>query len=328
MKVAFFVKSLAAAALLAAGAGFAGPAGAAEQQFISIGTGGVTGVYYPAGGAICRLVNKSRKDHGIRCSVESTGGSVYNINTIQSGELEFGVAQSDVQYNAFEGKAQWDGKPFKDLRAVFSLHPEPVTVLARADANAKNITDLKGKRVNIGNPGSGTRATWEVMEKALGWERGDLKLAGELKSAEQAQALCDNKIDAFFWLVGHPSASTEEAVASCDAKLVNVDTPEIDQLVADNSYYRKATIPGGMYKGNPDDTNTFGVAATLVTSAEVPEEVVYTLVKSVFSNLDDFKKLHPAFANLKAEEMAKDALSAPLHDGAKKAFVELGILKE
>jgi len=325
MKVAFFAKSLAAAAIVALGAGVAS---AADQKFISIGTGGVTGVYYPAGGAICRLVNKDRKDHGIRCSVESTGGSVYNINTIQSGELEFGVAQSDVQYNAYEGKAQWDGKPFKDLRAVFSLHPEPVTILARKDSGAKEIGDLKGKRVNIGNPGSGTRATWEVMETALGWKREDLKLAGELKSAEQSQALCDNKIDAFFFLVGHPSATTEEAVASCDAVLVSVDTPEIDKLVADNPYYRKATIPGGMYNGNPDDTKTFGVGATLVTSAKVPDEVVYTLVKAVFSNLDDFKKLHPAFANLKAEEMTKDALSAPLHEGAKKAYVELGILKE
>lgn len=326
MKAAIFTKSIAAAAVLALGAALATPADTAERQFISIGTGGVTGVYYPSGGAICRLVNKDRKDHGIRCSVESTGGSVYNVNTIQAGELEFGVVQSDVQYNAYEGKAQWDGKPFKELRAVFSLHPEPVTILAREDANVKNVTDLKGKRVNIGNPGSGTRATWEVMENALGWDRSDLQLAGELKSAEQAQALCDNRIDAYFFLVGHPSASTEEAVASCDAVLVNVTGPEIDKLVEENSYYRHATIPGGMYKGNPDDVNIFGVGATLVSSAEVPDEVVYTLVKAVFSNLDDFKKLHPAFANLKAEEMVKDGLSAPLHDGAKKAYEELGLL--
>ncbi len=188
----------------------------AEQKFISIGTGGITGVYYPTGGAICRLVNKERKTTGIRCSVELTGGSVYNINTIQSGELEFGVAQSDVQYNAYNGKAQWDGKPFKNLRAVFSVHPEPVTIIARADANIHNISDLKGKRLNIGNPGSGTYATWEIIEAALGWKREDLKLAAELKSAETGQALCDNKIDAYYWLVGHPSALTEETLNTCD----------------------------------------------------------------------------------------------------------------
>ena len=173
----------------------------AQQQFISIGTGGVTGVYYPTGGAICRLVNKDRKEHGIRCSAESTGGSIYNINTIRGGELEFGVAQSDWQFHAYNGTSKFEeqGK-FDNLRAVFSVHPEPVTILARGDAGIDNISDIKGKRLNIGNPGSGTRGTWEVIEEAMGWERKDLKLASEMKSAETGQALCDGKIDAYFWL--------------------------------------------------------------------------------------------------------------------------------
>jgi len=308
------------AVALAVGAGGA----SAQQEFVSIGTGGITGVYYPTGGAICRLVNKDRKEHGIRCSAESTGGSVYNVNTIQGGELEFGVAQSDVQYNAYEGKEQWDGKPYKDLRAVFSVHPEPVTILARKDANIKNVTDLKDKRVNIGNPGSGSRATWDVMANALGWTEDDLKLATELKSAETGQALCDNKIDAYLWLVGHPSALTQETLSTCDSNLVNATGPEIDKLVGDNSYYRKATIPAGMYPGQDEDVNTFGVGATFVTSADVPDEVVYVVVKAVFDNFDDFKGLHPAFANLKEEEMIKDSLSAPLHPGAEKYYKERG----
>ncbi|MEJ8573919.1 TAXI family TRAP transporter solute-binding subunit [Microbaculum marinum] len=296
----------------------------AQQQFVSIGTGGITGVYYPTGGAICRLVNKDRKEHGIRCSAESTGGSVYNVNTIQAGELEFGVAQSDVQYNAYEGKEQWDGKPFEGLRSVFSVHPEPVTILARKDAGINNVTDLKGKRVNVGNPGSGSRATWDVMANALGWTSDDLKLATELKSAETGQALCDDKIDAYAWLVGHPSALTQETLSTCDSNLVNVTGPEIDTLVSDNSYYRKATIPAGMYPGQDADVNTFGVGATFVTSADVPDEVVYVVVKAVFDNFDDFKALHPAFANLKEEEMIKDSLSAPLHPGAEKYYKERG----
>jgi TRAP transporter TAXI family solute receptor len=300
----------------------------AETKFVSIGTGGVTGVYYPTGGAICRLMNKNRKKHGIRCSVESTGGSIYNLNTIRAGELEFGVVQSDWQYHAYHGTSKFKDKGAnKDLRAVFSVHPEPVTVLARRDSGINNIMDVKGKRHNIGNPGSGTRGTWEVLEKALGWQRSDLKLASELKSAEMSQALCDNKIDSYFWLVGHPSASTKEAVASCNAKIVNVTGPAIDKLVKDNSYYRYATIPGGMYAGNPKDIKTYGVGATFVTSAKVPDNVVYELVKAVFTNLDDFKKLHPAFKNLKASEMIKDGLSAPLHPGAIKAYKELGLMK-
>ena len=317
------LSKVALASLLAASLG-GGSALAAGQQFVSIGTGGVTGVYYPTGGAICRLVNKKRKEHGIRCSAESTGGSIYNINTIRAGELEFGVAQSDWQYHSYNGTSKFkDQGAFKNLRAVFSVHPEPVTVIASDSSGVMQLTDIKGKRMNIGNPGSGTRGTWEVIEEALGWTRSDLKLAAEMKSAETGQAVCDGKIDAYFWLVGHPSALTQESLATCDAHLVDVKGPAVDKLVADNSYYRTAVIPAGMYN-NKKDIQTFGVGATFVSSSDVPNEVVYTIVKAVFDNFDDFKKLHPAFANLKESEMIKDGLSAPLHDGAVKYYKERG----
>jgi len=326
------MKLLAAAAIAAAVTFGVSTIGAgpvrAEQRFVTIGTGGVTGVYYPTGGAICRLVNKNRKEHGIRCSVESTGGSVYNVNTILAGELDMGVAQSDVQFNAYNGTGSYADKgPAKELRAVFSVHPEPVTILARRDSGITHIDQLKGKRFNIGNPGSGTRDTWEVIEKALGWQRSDLALAAELKSAETGQALCDNKIDAYFWLVGHPNALAKETMSSCNAVLVEVSGPAIDKLVKENAFYRYATIPGGMYSSNPEDLKTFGVGATFVSSTAVPEEVVYQVVKAVFENFDDFTKLHPAFANLKKEEMIKDGLSAPLHDGAIRYYKEAGLLK-
>ena len=312
-----------AAGLMLAGA--TGPTAAAEQQFVSIGTGGVTGVYYPTGGAICRLVNKGRKEHGVRCSVESTGGSVYNLNTIRQGELDFGVAQSDWQYHAYNGTSKFEEQgAFENLRAVFSVHPEPFTVVARADSGISTFADLAGKRVNIGNPGSGQRGTMEVVMAALGWDKSTFALASELKSAEQSQALCDNKIDAMIFTVGHPSGSIKEATTSCDSVLVPVTGAEIDKLVGDNDYYRHATIPGGMYRGTDDDTETFGVGATFVSSADVPAEVVYVVVKAVFENFDQFKKLHPAFANLKPEEMIKDGLSAPLHDGAAQYYKEKG----
>lgn len=298
---------------------------AAENTFVTIGTGGVTGVYYPTGGAICRLVNRGRKDHGIRCSVESTGGSVYNINTIRAGELDFGVAQSDWQYHAYNGSSKFKDKgAFKELRAVFSVHPEPFTVVARKDSGIKSFDDLKGKRVNIGNPGSGQRGTMEVLMAAKGWKNSDFKLASELKASEQSQALCDNKIDAMVYTVGHPSGSISEATTSCDTVLVNVAGAAVDKLVADNSFYRTATIPGGMYRGNDADTSTFGVGATFVSSTKVPEAVVYNLVKSVFENFDRFKKLHPAFGVLKPAQMIKDGLSAPLHPGAAKYYKEKG----
>ncbi|AEG08659.1 MULTISPECIES: TAXI family TRAP transporter solute-binding subunit [Sinorhizobium] len=314
-------------AALSAALFFSGGA-AAQQKFVTIGTGGVTGVYYAAGGAICRLLNKDRKSHGIRCSVESTGGSAFNVNTIKEGELDFGMAQSDVQYNAFKGdEAFKEGGAHADLRAVFSIHPEPFTVLAHPNAGVTKFEDFKGKRFNVGNPGSGTRASMERLLGAMGWTLADFSLASELKADEHGPALCDGKIDGFFYGVGHPSANIQDPTTTCAAKLVPLTGEVVDKLVADNPYYAKATIPGGLYNNNPEDTETFGVLATLVTSANVPEESVYALTKAVFENFDEFKSLHPAFANLEPAKMIKDGLSAPLHPGAEKYYKEKGWLK-
>lgn len=301
---------------------------AAEKQFVSIGTGGVTGVYYPTGGAICRLVNKNRKETGIRCSVESTGGSVFNINAIRQGELEMGVAQSDWQFHAYNGTSKFaDAGKFEKLRAVFSVHAEPGTLVVRADSGIKNFSDLKGKRVNVGEPGSGTVATYSIIEEAFGMKREDLKLASELKSSEAPQALCDNKIDAFFILVGHPAGMVKETTTTCDAKIANIHGPAVDGLVKDNPFYRYASVPADMYNGNPNAAKTMGVGATFVSSSDVSEEIIYEVVKAVFENFEDFKKLHPAFNNLKKTEMVSASLSAPLHDGAMKYYKEVGLIK-
>ncbi len=303
-----------------------GGAASAQQQFISIGTGGVTGVYYPTGGAICRLVNRERKEHGIRCAVESTGGSVYNINTIKAGELEFGVAQSDWQYHAYNGTSKFADNPFPGVRAMFSVHPEPFTLLVRGGSGISSFEELKGKRVNVGNPGSGQRATMEVVMDAFGMSMGDFALATEFKGSEMAKQICDDNIDAMIYTIGHPAAAIKEATTTCDVKLISVTGAPIDKLVADNPYYRTATIPGGMYAGTDGDTTTFGVGATFVTSADVPEDVAYVVAKAVMSNIDDFRGLHPAFANLDAATMITDGLSAPLHPGAIKAYKELGLM--
>lgn len=318
------ISTLAAVAAVGLGTASAGVS-AQEQQFITIGTGGVTGVYYPAGGAVCRLVNKDRKDHGIRCSVESTGGSVYNVNALKDGELDLGVSQSDVQYNAYNGEDQFDEK-HENLRAVFSMHPEPFTVVASKDSGIKDFEDLKGKKVAVGNPGSGQRATAEVLMKEMDWDMDDFGSTSEIKASEMSQALCDGNIDAFFYTVGHPSGAIKEATTSCDSVLVNVDNEATEALIERFDYYREATIPGGMYRGNDEDTTTFGVSATFVSSADVDEDVVYQVTKAVFENFDDFRRLHPAFENLKKEEMVTESLSAPLHDGARKYFKEADLV--
>ena len=325
-----FRVSMCTAAFAAAFAASALPqvASAQQQKFITVGTGGVTGVYYPAGGAICRLVNRDRAKHGLRCSVESTGGSVANVNLLKSGEIEFGVAQSDVQFNASKGQGQFqkDGA-IGDLRAVFALHPEPFTVVARKEANIGKFEDFKGKRFNVGNPGSGTLASMNELLAAMGWKMSDFGLASELRPDEHGSALCDGKIDGFFYGVGHPSANIQDPTTICGAKLVNLTGPAVDKLVKEKPYYAVATIPGGMYPNNPQATTTFGVQATIVSSAKVPADVVYTVVKTVFDNLDEFKKLHPALAHLKPEDMIKNGLSAPLHEGALKYYKEKGWIK-
>ena len=314
---------LAAAAVIALAYFVAAPA-LAQQKFVTIGTGGVTGVYYAVGGAVCRLMNKNRAETGLRCSVESTGGSVFNVNAIKAGELDFGLAQSDVQFNAAKGEGQFKGNADPDLRAIFSVHPEPFTVLARPDAGVKQFADFKGKRFNIGNPGSGTLLSMEELLKQLGWTKADFALAAELKADEQGTALCDNKIDGFFYGVGHPSAAIQDPTIACGAKLISLTGPAVDALVKGHPYYAKATIPGGMYANNPNPTETYGVLATVVTSAKVSDDTVYALVKAAFDNFDEFKKLHPAFAILDPKAMITNGLSAPLHPGAVKFYKEKG----
>jgi len=299
----------------------------AQQKFVSIGTAGLTGVYYAVGGAICRLVNKDRKTHGLRCSVESTGGSVFNINTIKAGEMDLGVAQSDTSHDAYNGLGVFKTSgAYTKLRSVFSVHPEPVTVLVRKDAQVRHFEDLRGKRFNLSNPGSGSRASVEQLLAAMGWTHKDFALASELRGDETASALCDGKIDGFSYTIGHPAAQIQDPIVTCEAQLVPMTGPVIDKLVTDNPYLAKVTIPGGLYPHNPDPVDTYGVLAVFVTSTDVPEESVYVIVKAVFDNLEEFKRLHPAFAHLDARRMVQDGLSAPLHPGALKYFKEKGLL--
>jgi hypothetical protein len=294
----------------------------AADQFISIGTGGVTGVYYPTGGAICRQVNKERSRHHIRCTVEATGGSVYNVKNVLAGELDFGIAQSDVQYKAVHGEDPFDSRQSK-LRAVFSIHPETAILVVRAQAGIGKAQDMKGKRINIGNPGSGTLATAEVVLDAIGMKKDDLALAGDLRSSEHGDALRDNKIDGFFFLVGHPNGGLKDIFYSTEARLVPLVGPGFDKIVKQYPYYVKASTPGGIYRGVDKDVPTFAVKATFVNSADVPDNVVYELVKAVFDDLDSFKKLHPAYEHLTHEQML-EGLSAPLHPGAIKYYKEKG----
>lgn len=302
------------------------PAAGAADKTVTIGTAGVTGVYYPAGGAICRLVNRGRKEHGIRCTVESTGGSINNLEAINKGDLELGVVQSDLLYDAYNGTEVFsDVGADKKMRGLFALHPEPFTVVVRKDAKINAFDDLKKKKVYLGAPGSGMRATMEQLMHEKGWTDKTFSTVVDLKMSDQAQALCGGKIDAMIYAGGHPNGAIQQITSMCPTKLLDVDGDIIDKMIADHPYYTHAIIPGGMYVGNPKDVHTFGVRAVLVSSAELDDNTVYEIVKAVFENLDNFKTLHPVFATLNAKQMALTGNNAPIHPGALKYYKEKGL---
>ncbi len=301
----------------------------AKDTFVTIGTGGITGVYYPTGGAIAKIINAKRSTYHVRASVESTGGSKFNINAIATGDLDFGVAQADTQYMAYFGKEAWEGKPIKKLRAVFALAPEAVTFVAAEDSGIRSIRDVKGKIVNIGDPGSGQYINSQDIFKTVGIVPDKDFKAEKIKPADAPRILQDGRIDAFFFTVGHPNGNIKEATAGKRSCRI-VPITGLDKLLKDAPYYSMTTIDMTQY---PDATNskdgkveTLGMLATLVTSSDVPDDVVYAITKEVMENLDAFKKLHPALGNLTKKSML-EGLTAPIHNGAMRYYKEAGLIK-
>jgi len=301
-------------------------AATANEVFASVGTGQVNGIYYPVGKALCQIVNRDLRIYGVRCSAESTPGSVYNIDAMQSGELEFGIIQSDVQFAAYNGEGAWVGKPFRGLRSVASLYPELVTVIARADSHIQDLAGLAGRRLNVGSKGTGTRATWDAIEAELGWSNEQRVKPVELTADATTSALCTGAIDASLLIVGHPSPLVTAQRAACAVNLVAITGPAIDKLVHDHLYYQRGTIPAEIY-GIAADMPTFGGRATLVTSASVDPRVVAVIAKAVLSNVAELRTLHPALARLRAREMINDGLTAPLHPAAAQVYKELELLE-
>lgn len=303
------------------------PSPYAAEKNITIGTAGITGVYYPAGGAICRMVNRGRKEHGIRCAVESTGGSISNLEGIHNKDLDFGVVQSDLLYYAYTGTEIFsDAGSDKKLRVVLSLHPEPFTILARSDAKINVFDDLKGKRIYAGVTGSGTRATMDDLLTQKGLSIKNFAKFVDIKANDQKKALCDAKIDALVYAGGHPNGAIQEVTSACATKLISLPEKDIEKMLAAHPFYVRSSIPANMYKGNSQEIKTFGVRALLVTSEDMDTEVVYEVVKAVFENLENFKTLHPVFASLYEKQMVVNNSIAPLHPGAIKYYKEKGMI--
>ena len=306
---------------------FAAPSTKPPRQFVSIGTGGVTAVFFLAGNTICQIINRARRKHGIRCTTESTAGTIYNLNTLRNGDMDFGIVQSDGLFHAWKGSGAFEKRgPDRNLRTVLSLHPEALTIVARRDSGIRHFEQLKGRRINIGNPGSGQRGTMLELMKAYDWSEKDFSLSSELKSSEQAEALCDNKIDAFAFTVGHPNGSIREASSLCHTTIIPVTGEKVARLLNRSPYYSVQQIPANLYRGTSQPVETIGLTATLVTSSEQPAEVVYQVTRLIIENLRAFKKLHPVFSTLNKQNMVTGGLAVPLHEGAKRYFIEAGLL--
>ena len=297
-----------------------------QETFASIGTGELNGIYYPVGKAICQIVNRDLRTYGVRCSPEATPGSVYNIEALRTGELEFAIVQSDVQFAAHNGDDRWTGRPLRGLRSVLSLYPELVTVIARADSHIADLAGLAGHRVNVGQRGSGTRATWDVIEAQLGWRDEERVHPIELRAEATTSALCSGAIDANLLIVGHPSPVVTTQIAACATNLVAITGPTVDKLVHDQRYYQRGIIPASLY-GIGADVPTFGGRATLVTSDSIDRRVVAVIAKAVLTHVAELRALDPVLARLRAREMINDGLTAPLHPAAEQVYKELGLLE-
>ena len=299
--------------------------GTAVAQEIVIGTGAANGVYFHVGRSICRLIERNATD--LTCEPLATEGSLFNLNNLQSGAIEIGLAQSDWQYHAYNKSGPYEAaeQDFKTLRSLFSVHSEAFTVLARADAAIDEFDDLRGKRVDIGSDGSGHRATMEVVMDAKGWGDTDIEAIGDIEPEAQINALCNDRVQALVFMIGHPNPAIGKAVGLCGAVLVDVGDDDIAELIATTPYYAPVTIPEAIYPASEVPVSTFGVRATVVTSSEVDAAVIYELVKAVFEDLEIFRNYHPSFQTLEAKRMVSEGLTAPLHAGALRYYREKGL---
>jgi len=308
-------------------AGLIATAAAAQNTFINIGTAGLGGGFYPAGGAICNMVNKTRGEYGhsLRCTVEASAGSIANIRAVAAGDMAFALANPEWQFAAYNGKLAFEGEAVESLRHLMSIHSDAWHMVVRADSGIESFEDLRGKIVNTGNVGSGTEATLYLLLEEYGIDPAtDFAQDSKLTSREQAQALCDGRIDAFLFSSGLPSPSVTEAISVCDAKLLNWRDEGIAAFMEKYPYFTPFTIPGGTYEGYPDPIETWGIRSTVVTTSDMADETAYIIVKSVFENFDEFVAQTPVFSGLAREDAAL-AGTAPTHEGALRYYREVGL---
>jgi len=320
------VRLLASLVLTGGSIGCAAPAVIADRPPFTIAAGEPGSVYLAVGNAACRMFNLAEHRLKTPCLAVISEGSVENLKRVASGKTALGLAQSDVVYAAYRGQGLFASSgPDTALRTLVALHAEALAVIARPDAGFREIEDLRGKRVSVGKSGERYAAVRDDLVGALGWGSADLRRWQELGLAEQNRALCDDRVDAVMFEAAHPNGFIQEATIGCSGRLLRLDGAVRERLLAAHPYYVASVIPGGMYRGNPDDVPTFGTRALLVTSAGQSDELVYSVVQAILENLADFRRLHPALSGLAIADLVPAGVVAPLHPGALRYYREVGL---
>ena len=308
-----YVKPIALAAMLVA-------APAVAQQQLSIATGGTGGVYYPMGGGLAEVINNHVE--GYSATAEVTGASVENMGLIATGDADLAIALADTVQQAYSGTGRFDGQQLPMVRAIGSLYANMVQIVTTADSGIANIEDMKGKRISVGAPGSGTEVNAQAILEANGMSFDDFT-AERLNFNETADALANGDIDAGFWSVGSPTSSILNLATTNDIRMVALTDEQIANADAADPVFSPLTLPGGTYQGVDEDVATIGVPNVLVVSSEMDEETVYQITKAMYENIADMQAVHPA-ANETTIEFSMAATPVPLHAGALRYYEEAG----
>ena len=291
--------------------------------YLSIATGGTGGTYYPIGGALANLITKHTK--GLTVTAETGNASVANCNLIGAHKIEFALVQNNVASWAYNGKYMFKGKAIKNLRAITSLYPETIQIVALKKSGIKSVNDLKGKKVSIGAPGSGTSVDAVSIIEAHGLSLKDMKV-DYLSFNETVKRMKDGQLDAGFVTAGYPTAAIMDLATTRNIVIVPISEDMIKKIHAKYPYYVKTVIPANTYKGVKEDVSTVTCMAMMVADEKVPEETVYKAVKAMWDNIEEIRDVH-AKAKLIQLKTALYGVGIPLHPGAEKYYKEKGLIK-
>ncbi|WP_447749679.1 TAXI family TRAP transporter solute-binding subunit [Aeromonas veronii] len=285
------------------------------SQALTIGTGPLNGVYYPTGGAICRVLNAGHALHGDSCTVQSTRGSMANLKALDKGDVQLALVQSDVLHHALHGTGPFSGQGANnELRSLFRLYQESLTLLAAPNSGITTLADIEGKRVYPGNNGAGEQITSQALMAAMGWQPGQFA-AYQLKSdSEPLEGLCDGSLDAAFVVAGHPSLAVGDLISRCKVRLIPIEGEQIDTLLKQHPYYQRSRIAANLYPGQTTAINNIGMSAELVALAGLPDPIVRTVRDTLLARVKQFSRLHPALSKVTPEQLQAQT-ELPLHAG-------------